>query len=263
MATARLSGKTAFAYASRSSQWCRVATNTMVSAAGSGAARRSAAQNAAGLSRDRVVKNAMRSVSESVASCSRRTNATSSRNPARANAASSRGIVAEKSSVWRSGLILVRSCCNWSAKPISKSRSASSKTQKRQLARLINDGGASSSKCARRPGVAWSAAGRFASAANWPSMDSPPTNGAWPSGAPPTETNLAMVRAKWNVCIASSRVGDSTHAAAASFWSKLVATFWRSGMRNAAVLPAPVRAMHATSRPSSAGGRTARCTGVG
>lgn len=63
-------------------------------------------------------------------------------------------------------------------------------------------------------------------------------------------------------CVASSRVGERTTARAPT----RVLCAWRrstSGMRKAAVLPEPVRAMATTSFPVRATGSVLRCTGVG
>mmetsp|Transcript_15908 Transcript_15908/g.45217 ORF Transcript_15908/g.45217 Transcript_15908/m.45217 type:complete len:346 (-) Transcript_15908:159-1196(-) len=264
IAWAFLSGNTTLHKANKSSAWWRVATKTMVSFDGSGTTNFRQAQNAATLSLGLVRKKATRSVSDSFVSCSNRMRATSSFKPARANCARARGIVALNSKVCLDGAIARNNCWSCNAKPISNSRSASSKTASLHADSVMREAGASSSKCASRPGVAWRTAGRFARALNWPSMLSPPTNGVWEKRSPSTPTqNLAIFVLNLYVCRASSRVGDRTVAEGGSSFRLDRVTCCSSGIKKAAVLPAPVRAMQATSRPSRAAGRTARCTGVG
>mmetsp|Transcript_9260 Transcript_9260/g.32549 ORF Transcript_9260/g.32549 Transcript_9260/m.32549 type:complete len:263 (-) Transcript_9260:112-900(-) len=260
MHVAFLSGNVASAMARSSSQWCRVATKMMVISFGSSRTLRSTAHSAAGFSLDRVTKNASLSVSDSLASDSRRIISQLSRRPARANCANARGIVAENSSVCRSEAMACSSDRSCSANPISKSLSASSKTAMRACASVSSDFGTSSNRCARRPGVAIIAAGRFASVLNCSSTDSPPTSEAWTIlvGA-----NLAMRCENLNVCSASSRVGESTMATTSPEMTCFAMMFSSIGIKNAAVLPDPVRAMQATSLPASASGSTCRCTGVG
>lgn len=64
------------------------------------------------------------------------------------------------------------------------------------------------------------------------------------------------------VCMASSRVGESTSARTPPFGSRVL-SLSSMGTRNAAVFPEPVRAMATTSTPDSSAGIALRCTGVG
>jgi hypothetical protein len=117
--------------------------------------------------------------------------------------------------------------------------------------------GTSSSRCARRPGVATITSGLVASALNCSSMLSPPTTPVMRRSV-----NLASPRRKRSVCSASSRVGDST-TPREPMRAECALRRSTSGIRNAAVLPLPVRAMATTSLPDSATGSALRWMGVG
>lgn len=95
------------------------------------------------------------------------------------------------------------------------------------------------------------------SASNWSSIESPPTSSA-------TRRSVKWLRPRANltVCMASSRVGDRISARAPTR-GECARSFSSTGMRKAAVLPEPVRAMHTMSFPASASGSDLRCTGVG
>ena len=185
-------------------------------------------------------------------SMSRRT-ISGSRRPALANCASAAGSVALTRSVWReSGSILrIRRSC--SAKPISKRRSASSKTT---ISTLASESDISWMRCHRRPGVAITTSGAAPSAANWLSRPSPPTTSVCCRSV-----CFPIARENLRVWIARSRVGLSTSARIPS--GACACSRCSIGTRNAAVLPLPVRAIATTSFPFSATGITFRWIGVG
>mmetsp|Transcript_42361 Transcript_42361/g.90116 ORF Transcript_42361/g.90116 Transcript_42361/m.90116 type:complete len:258 (-) Transcript_42361:520-1293(-) len=92
--------------------------------------------------------------------------------PVFVNSMSARGIVAENSIVCLCSGMELHICRNCIANPISKRRSASSKTTHSHCRRWKS--GISLRWCARRPGVATITSGRELSRANCFSIDSPP-----------------------------------------------------------------------------------------
>lgn len=82
--------------------------------------------------------------------------------------------------------------------------------------------------------------------------------------APPTNrhmrrsVNLAMLLANFMVCVASSRVGDSTTARAPTGSVQCFCSFSSSGMRKAAVLPEPGAATHTTTTTTTTVARRIR-----
>ena len=237
----------------RSSTWCLVAANTTVCCFG-GTTSRSTYSSAGIFSSTRTtVKESFRSGLTFI-SASRRITC-GSRRPTRTNSASAVGMVAEKRSVWRISATSLRMSRSWSLKPISSRRSASSRHTIVTL-RMVNPS-TSSTMCSRRPGVATIRSGFPARSENCASMESPPT-----THAARKSVNLSSSCANLNVCSASSRVGESTTARAPAL-SECCRSLCSMGMRNAAVLPEPVRAMATTSAPASATGMAFRWMGVG
>mmetsp|Transcript_22682 Transcript_22682/g.73781 ORF Transcript_22682/g.73781 Transcript_22682/m.73781 type:complete len:202 (+) Transcript_22682:2828-3433(+) len=195
------------------STWCRVEAKTIVccSLAMSSVTRW---MNAASLSSCRSWKKASLRSSLILVSVSRRT-ICGSRKPARANSASICGSVAEKRSVCRWSDMRLRISRSCSANPISKSRSASSRTQ---YSTFCSDIPSTSERwCSRRPGVATSTSGFFVRSSNCASIESPPTRHVKRRSVyfPKSFANLY-------VCRASSRVGASNTARAPVFseWTR-------------------------------------------
>mmetsp|Transcript_11194 Transcript_11194/g.46638 ORF Transcript_11194/g.46638 Transcript_11194/m.46638 type:complete len:599 (-) Transcript_11194:138-1934(-) len=158
--------------------------------------------------------------------------------------------VAEKSSVWRPRGMFSRMASSAAAKPMSRQRSASSSTS--TSTRPVSNSGLSSMCCSRRPGVATTT---LVLATAWRSMSTslPPV-----SRAAVNVCWLATLRSSTNICLASSRVGESTSAPTPS-WRVQRSRYRRSttGIRNASDFPEPVLAAPSTSRPASASGSVA------
>mmetsp|Transcript_75033 Transcript_75033/g.202874 ORF Transcript_75033/g.202874 Transcript_75033/m.202874 type:complete len:236 (+) Transcript_75033:2110-2817(+) len=215
--------------------------------------RRSVDTAAASLSSLRQYRNHSSSDSLSVVSTSSRTK-TGFLTPAREKETSCDGSVAEKSRHCLETGVPSRIFCSCSAKPSSKRRSASSKTRN-----WTRDSDSSASKmwCIKRPGVAMTTSGLFAKCSNCASMACPPTKRQHrkPVNRPSCLQNLA-------VCIASSRVGDRTTARKPTD-TECELRVCMMGMRNAAVLPDPVRAIATTSWPSRMVGMVFLWMGVG
>lgn len=166
---------------------------------------------------------------------------------ARVNSASIEGMVAEKSSVCRVGGTEPRIASSCEAKPISKSRSASSHTT---YSTRESESWASTSTCCSRPGVPTRMSGLRASTSNCESTESPPTRSAMPSAG---VTKCDSSRQNLCVCSASSRVGESTSPRSPTT-VECAPSFSSMGIAKAAVLPEPVRAMATTSRPANING---------
>ena len=144
-----------------------------------------------------------------------------------------------------------------SAKPRSSMRSASSSTSTSTPLSLRLP----ALRCSiSRPGVAISRSGCLRSNAACSLKSSPPV------------TRPALMKVYWEkrstslrICWASSRVGSRISERTSVRCFELASPSRRlsSGSRKAAVLPLPVCAVTRRSRPSSAGGMAACCTGVG
>mmetsp|Transcript_144764 Transcript_144764/g.403378 ORF Transcript_144764/g.403378 Transcript_144764/m.403378 type:complete len:461 (+) Transcript_144764:707-2089(+) len=170
------------------------------------------------------------------------------------------GNVAEKSNVCRVSLegsiLSIWSICG--RKPMSKSRSASSKTSTRRC----------SQRCAkpefsrwsfRRPGVATRTAGGGDPLSRLFSvlMLVPPTT-HW---TPRLELwKVRSTRASFAVCWASSRVGASTSTPMWPFGGGLRTRLSIAGMRKPRVFPVPVFALAITSTPERQGWMVCACT---
>mmetsp|Transcript_60666 Transcript_60666/g.108213 ORF Transcript_60666/g.108213 Transcript_60666/m.108213 type:complete len:250 (-) Transcript_60666:82-831(-) len=201
----------------------------------------------------RTVKKESFKVSDIRVSVSKRTNAASC-SAAPVNSASTAGSVALNRTICRlSGQRRKMSeICD--ANPISNNLSASSNTMYSICLSLIF---VSSKMCNRRPGVATMRSGLVLISANWSSRLNPPAN----------KDTLKLVSLpsclkNRTVCNASSRVGVRIRPRAPTLgecWYNLC----KQGMRNAPVLPEPVRAMATTSRPCKRSGMVFFWMGVG
>mmetsp|Transcript_12808 Transcript_12808/g.36889 ORF Transcript_12808/g.36889 Transcript_12808/m.36889 type:complete len:248 (+) Transcript_12808:942-1685(+) len=236
----------------KNSTWCFVATNMIVDLPGL-AKKRSTDTAAATFSSFRTYKYQSSNCSLKVVSTSRRTNAGSFK-PTLEKDTSCAGKVAEKRRHCLEIGVPSRIFCSCSAKPSSKSRSASSMTSTSTRER---DKSASSMWCMSLPGVAMTMSGLFAKCSNCASMACPPT-----SKQHRKSLNLLNCLKNLAVCMANSRVGDKATA------RNPTATLCRCsrsmiGIRKAAVLPEPVRAMATTSWPSKIVGIVFLWIGVG
>ena len=178
------------------------------------------------------------------------------RNPS-ASAATSGGMVAEKSADCRRGCSLATIFRTGWMKPMSSMRSASSSTTKRVSSSRT---ARSSMRSISRPGVATATSTPRASARTWALRDMPPSTSTVESRAPP-----AKARRCASICTASSRVGARISArqvpGAGRPPSPRMAC--RIGSPKAAVLPVPVWATPKMSRPASCGGIACTWIGVG
>ena len=249
---------TAFIFALRNSctinsTWCLVAAKTMVGCP-AGMTCFNRLNNAAAFSFLRTIKKANLKFSLTFVSVSNRINFGSLK-PALANSTNAFGNVAENNNICLPSGIPDKISFNCSAKPISNKRSASSNTTH---STIPNENSLNSFKWwANLPGVATIISGLPANAAHWASIPSPPT-----TKQTRNVVNLHRPRAKRTVCEANSRVGDRiiARAPAVEVWcfNRLI-----TGIKNAAVLPEPVRAIATTSWPSRQTGIVFRWTGVG
>ena len=168
--------------------------------------------------------------------------------PARANSTSDLGSVALNRSVCRVGGRRRSSSSSCSAKPISKSRSASSNTtySTERRSRFI-----STARCSRRPGVAITTSGLLVISANCSSIPSPPTMSAQRIASLRASSSERQPRAMslptLTICSASSRDGHRITALVPNVVECRPLSLWISGTRYASVLPEPVRAMPTTS----------------
>mmetsp|Transcript_11902 Transcript_11902/g.50108 ORF Transcript_11902/g.50108 Transcript_11902/m.50108 type:complete len:251 (+) Transcript_11902:1366-2118(+) len=190
------------------------------------------------------------------------------RMPARASSATASVCVAEKSPVRRCLGRYFMMACSWRSKPISRQRSASSNTSSSNERKLRD--GRRRKMSARRPGVPMSTLAPLCAARARSPSASPPT--APPPAAafrartsastsvPPTssaERNGALGSAAASssgcatraICVASSRVGDTTSAPTSKGRSGVSRRVSIStiGTTKASVLPEPVVASTATS----------------
>ncbi len=142
-----------------------------------------------------------------------------------------------------------------SAKPMSSMRSASSITRTSTSLRIRLP----AFRCSiSRPGVPISTSGTLRSIAAWTLKSSPPV-----IRPDLMKVNCEKRSTSLRVCWASSRVGNRISARTSTRgWASPIRRL-SIGSTNAAVLPLPVWAVTRRSRPSSAGGIAATCTGVG
>ena len=154
-----------------SSTWCLVAVNTTVCwLSGTTSLRKNRSEGIFSSCRI-TVKESFRSGDTFISASSLMT--CGSFKPTLTNSASAEGIVAEKSRHCRWSATCFMMSLSWSAKPISRSRSASSSTTCDTL-RMENPL-ISSTWWSKRPGVATKRSGFDARSSNCASMESPPT----------------------------------------------------------------------------------------
>mmetsp|Transcript_97766 Transcript_97766/g.273645 ORF Transcript_97766/g.273645 Transcript_97766/m.273645 type:complete len:287 (-) Transcript_97766:149-1009(-) len=236
----------------KNSTWCLVATNMIVDLPGFAKKRRTAIA-AATFSSLRAYKYQRSKSSLKVVSTSSRTNA-GSFSPTLEKDTNCAGNVAEKRRHCLEMGVASKIFCNCSAKPNSKSRSASSITNTSTRER---DKSASRMWCINLPGVAMTTSGLLARCSNCASMACPPTNKQHLKSV-----NLLSSLKNFAVCIANSLVGDKATAriptATLCFCRRSM-----TGIRKAAVLPEPVRAIATTSWPSRMVGIVFLWIGVG
>mmetsp|Transcript_29530 Transcript_29530/g.73836 ORF Transcript_29530/g.73836 Transcript_29530/m.73836 type:complete len:307 (+) Transcript_29530:1490-2410(+) len=237
-----------------SSTWWRVDAKTIVCSCWPSSLLKTSC-NAPSFSWGRTLKKCTSSVSEILVSRSRRMSCGSC-NFALVKSARSDGMVAENRAVCRDSgqALMIASSCE--ANPISKRRSASSKTRYSTRER---ESCASASTCCSRPGVPTITSGLRESISNCSSIESPPTIRAKRSGG---FTKWESSPQNLCVCSASSRVGESTSARTPTI-VQCALSLCSIGSTNAAVFPEPVRAIAATSWPAISTGIARRWIGVG
>ena len=178
-----------------------------------------------------------------------------SRRLSRARSLTRRVCVAENKSDCRVDGRCSRMALSVRAKPISRMRSASSSTS---TCRFDTSNPTVWSRCCRsRPGVAIRMFILRRRSCSCLRSLPPMTRPAEKVCCPP------MLRSTSKICIASSRVGEITRAPRPSaFDHRCLYSCSSTGMRNASVLPDPVRAAPSTSRPRRAIGTASFWIGV-